>query len=168
MVTDKLLLNDGTSNLLLNDGTSVLLLNSETAVGGVDLQGNFGRFVDFRDFKAEKEEILITIKVTGAIRLTSGVLVESIITRMESFGTKCRIEAESTVMGISKIYRNILHEVKGRTTREPSIYEVTGFNKSQHLSNHHEKILKEHENKKERTQKVSEIKKLYDEYKEGI
>ena len=87
---------------------------------------------------------------------------------MESFGTKCRIEAESTVIGLSKIYRNILHEVMGRTTREPSIYEVTGFNKSQHLSNHHKNLLNEHDNKKEHTQKVNEVKKLYDEYKEGL
>ena len=71
-----------------------------------------------------------------------------------------------------RIYRGFImktvKEVKGRTTREPSIYEVTGFNKSQHLSNHHKNLLNEHDNKKERTQKVNEIKKLYDEYKEGM
>ena len=170
MTHSRILLNDGTSAVLLNDGTSFVLLNAEGPpdAAGITLEGNHGRFVDFRDFKAEKEEILITIKVIGAIRLTSGVIAESIIKRIETFGTKCRIEAESTVIGLSKIYRNILHEVKGRTTREAKIFEVTGFNKSQHLSNHHKILLNEHDNKKERTQKVSEIKKLYDEYKEGI
>ena len=39
MASDKLLLNDGTSNLLLNDGTSVLLLNSVTGEGGIEISG---------------------------------------------------------------------------------------------------------------------------------
>lgn len=156
------LLNDGSSGVLLNDGGSYVLLNSAEA--GVRKHGNFDYVGDFREFRAPaKRFATCIIDISCLIRIRVSPLVEGRIKRSESTPFISRIRRESTIQGISKIYRDSLHEVNSRITHKPRMYEITGYNYKQDQNKHYNELLKEIEDKKD---KMDEIKRMYKEYKD--
>ena len=157
MASDKLLLNDGTSNLLLNDGSSLLLLNSVSV--GVGLDGPFNRFVDLRELRREQREEIVSFEVFGAIRLEIGTIVESKIKRDDVKTMKSKVVVTSLVDNISRIHRKPLFETFGRVCVTPkSIIMST----SEYYSN----LLDKKERNNIQESKKDKIKSLFDEYKE--